>query len=190
METNGQLMGTTIVLRRFRASDAPCVQHLAGHPDIADTTLTIPHPYPDGAAEAWIATHAGLFDQGGAAIFAIVTRADERLVGCIGLTIRREHRRAEVGYWIGRDYWGHGYCTAALNVLLDYGFTQLHLNRMFAHHFLRNPASGRVMEKAGMQREGLLREHLFTKGKFEDVVLYALLREEFMKSRPVGSCST
>jgi RimJ/RimL family protein N-acetyltransferase len=178
-----RILEPLVKLRRFRASDAPRVQQLANDPELADTTFRLPHPYPDGAAEAWIATHEGLLAQDKEAIFAIVLPAteteDELLVGCISLGIRREHQRAEAGYWMGREYWGRGYCTAALRLLIAYGFEELGLRRIIAHHFVRNPASGRVMQKAGMQREGLLREHIFKDGKFEDAIVYGVLRSDY-----------
>src|SRR5438045_3014662 len=91
-------------LRPFALEDAPAVQRLAGAREIADTTLLIPHPYPDGVAEAWIATHAGAFEKGESASFAITLRTSGELCGAIGLGMQAPHRRAELGYWIGLPY--------------------------------------------------------------------------------------
>jgi len=167
-----------VVLRRFTQEDASLVQSLAGDSAVADTTLNVPHPYPSGAAEQWIATHDAQFEQGTGAVFAITTQPDLKLVGCIGIRVERRHCHGEIGYWIGRAFWGHGYCTAALRLLLPYCFSQLDLHRVQSNHFARNPASGRVMQKAGMHREGILREHFLKSGKYEDVVLYGLLRSD------------
>lgn len=168
-----------LILRAFRHLDAPTVQRLAGDPDIADTTLNIPHPYEPGVAEAWIATHAEAFARGEMATFAIERRRDDELVGAIGLTINRTHERAEMGYWIGRPYWGNGYCTEAARRVVEFAFLDLGLRRVVAHHLTRNPASGRVMQKIGMKQEGLLRRHLKKYDTLEDVAAYGLLREEY-----------
>lgn len=169
-----------LVLRPFAQADAPAVQRLAGAFEIADATLLVPHPYPDGAAEAWIATHEAEFLAGLRVNFAITARDDGRLIGSIGMGINREFSRAEVGYWIGLAYWGQGYCTEAGRAVLDYGFGVLGLARIFAHHMSRNPASGKVLRKLGMKPEGLLRAHHVKWTRREDVQLHGILREEWL----------
>ena len=167
-----------LVLRPFRPEDAATVQRLAGHPDIASTTAHIPHPYGDGVAEAWIATHADRLARDESAIFAITLASTGDLLGSIGLEIRREHGRAELGYWIGKPYWNQGYVTEAAREVLRFAFNGLGLRRVFAEHFVRNPASGRVMEKIGMVREGELRRHMIKDGLPEDVLIWGILAED------------
>jgi len=164
-----------LVLRPFRAADAADVQRLAGERAIAASTLTVPHPYPDGAAETWIATHAGLWAERKALTLAVTTAADAVLVGAIGLALTMDDRRAELGYWVGVPYWNRGYATEASRAMLDFGFASLALHRIMARHLSRNPASGRVMQKLGMQAEGTLRHHVLKWGVFEDLVVYAAL---------------
>ncbi len=86
-----------LLLRPFTESDAPEVRRLANDPEIAANTLTIPHPYPEGAAESWIATHAPALAQGTKAVFAITDARSRQLLGAIGLEIDRAHQRAELG---------------------------------------------------------------------------------------------
>src|SRR3990172_3467050 len=102
-----------LILRPFAASDAPDVMRLAGDFAIADTTLTIPHPYGDGLAEIWIASHQSQFDQGRLINFALTLRESGALVGSMNLVIKAEHLRAELGYWVGKPFWKQGYCTEA-----------------------------------------------------------------------------
>ena len=83
-----------------------------------------------------------------------------------------------MGYWIGKPFWGQDYCTKAARAMLDFGFGPWELNRIHAYHFVRNPASGRVMAKIGMQYEGLLRQHVIKWGQFEDLALYGILRSD------------
>jgi RimJ/RimL family protein N-acetyltransferase len=168
-----------LLLREFALSDATDVQRLASDYAVADTTQNIPHPYPDRAAAEWISTHGLAFEAGDAATFAIVLRQEDALVGTAGIRFDLRSDSAELGYWIGRPYWGRGYCTEAALAVLEYAFGDLNLNRVHASHLLRNPASGRVMQKLGMTREGLRREHAKKWEKYEDLVEYGILRREW-----------
>lgn len=168
-----------LLLRPFELSDAPVVQRLAGAREVAATVSSIQHPYPDGAAEMWISTHVPGFDAGEELTEAITRQSDGVLIGAISLMMAPAHQRAELGYWIGVPYWGQNYCTEAARALVDYGFGELGLRRIFARHFGSNPASGRVMQKVGMRLEGILRQHDLKWGRVEDDVYYGLLREEW-----------
>lgn len=167
-----------LLLRPFALADASQVHRMAGHFDIAATTLNIPHPYEPGMAEQWIARQKEDFKEGALVNFAIVRQEDNQLVGSIGLKISQKHSHGELGYWIGKDYWNHGYCTEAAVAVIQYGFEVLSLHRIHAYHFLRNPASGRVMQKVGMKYEGRQRQHVRKWDRFEDLELYGILRED------------
>lgn len=167
-----------LVLRPFAATDAPDVQRLAGAREVAHTTLHIPHPYPDGAAEQWIAAHTPAWAAGTLATYAITLGDGGALIGAIGLTVTREHRRGEMGYWVGVPYWNRGYATEAGQALLRLGFEQLELHRIQARHLVRNPASGRVMRKLGMRPEGINRGAMLKWGTFEDIAMYAILQSD------------
>jgi len=169
-------------LRSFRSEDAQRVQELAGNWDVAKTTANIPHPYEDGMAEEWISTHADAFKNKQHATFAIDLISESILIGAIGLNLHLNHEWAELGYWIGKPYWNQGYCTEAALEILRYGFDKLGLNRIQARHMLKNPASGCVMEKIGMSREGTLRQSLKRFGNIEDAMMYSILREEYESS--------
>jgi len=166
-----------LVLRPFTLADAEAVQRLAGAEEIADTTLNIPHPYADGLAEAWIESHADAFRDRERVALAI-TDSNAVLVGAISLRLDLGHRRAELGYWIGLPFWERGYATEAAVAMVGYGFKELGLNRIFAHHLARNPASGRVLEKTGFVYEGLHRAHVLKNGRFEDLHSFAVLRAD------------
>ena len=165
-----------LLLRAFTLEDALRVRELASAREVAATTLYIPHPYDAGVAESWIASHPERFQAGEAVHYAITRKAEGDLIGAIGLQIQVAHRKAELGYWIGVAYWNQGYCSEAAAAVLDFGFEQLGLHRVFAHHFASNPASGRVMQKVGMLHEGRLRGHVLKGGTFHDLEIYGLTR--------------
>ena len=167
-----------LALRPWTLADASRMQELASNKCVARFTR-LPHPYADGEAEKFIATHAAKFEQGTALVLAITLAETSEIVGCIGLDGDFKSGIAELGYWLGAQYWGKGYCTEAARAMVDYASRALGVCRVHAAHFGQNPASGRVMEKVGMTPEGRRRQHLFRWGEYDDEVLYGLLRAEF-----------
>jgi RimJ/RimL family protein N-acetyltransferase len=140
-------------LRAYRTDDAARIQTLAGERDVAEMTSTIPHPYPDGAAEHWISQQALAWQQGSAVTFAVTLRNKDETIGAVGL-FNREHLEAEIGYWIGIPYQGEGYCTEAVEALIGFGIAELGITRFYARHLKRNPASGAVLRNAGLRKIG------------------------------------
>jgi ribosomal-protein-alanine N-acetyltransferase len=170
------LQSNRLLLRPYCAADAPSVQRLAGDPRIASTTTTIPHPYPNGAAEAWIATHQQSYEDGTSVTYAITLRDSGGLVGSISLLdISRKHARAELGYWVGAEFWGAGYCTEAVSRVIPFAREHFSVTKLVAWCFARNPASARVMHKAGMTQEGCLAKHTLKNGTWEDMLVYGLV---------------
>ncbi len=179
MSRQPSLKTRRLILRAWRTKDVPALQRLAARREIADTTISVPHPYSERDAREFISRSRGHWNLGREAAFAIVTRKDNQVVGSVGLRdIDREHSHAEMGAWIGVEFWGLGYATEASRAVLRFGFEALKLHRIHAHYMLRNPASGRVLEKIGMKREGILREAVRKWGIFEDVAVLAFLRRD------------
>jgi RimJ/RimL family protein N-acetyltransferase len=167
-----------LVLRPYTLADAGRVQQMCNDWNIASTTLALPYPYPDGAAEQWISTHAESFRQGTEAVLAITLKPDGSVIGSVSLSINKNHQRGELGYMVAKEHWNRGYCTEAAKAMMNYGFSTLSLSRIQTGHFPRNPASGRVMQKLGMTREGLLRQYVSNRGTREDIIMYSILRPE------------
>jgi RimJ/RimL family protein N-acetyltransferase len=179
MTSQPTLKTERLILRPLTLEDAPVVQQLAGRREIADTTISIPHPYSEQQARDWISGHIEACAQNKGVVFGVELTRTNQLIGTIGLReIDQEHLQAEMGFWIGTDWWGQGHATEAAKSVIRYGFKELGLNRIYTHHMVRNPASGRVLEKLGMKREGLLRQRVRKWGKFEDVVILAILRND------------
>jgi ribosomal-protein-alanine N-acetyltransferase len=113
-----------------------------------------------------------------------VWRQSGRVIGTIGfMWWNRDNRSAEVGYSLSRAFWNRGIMTEALSAVLGFGFERMNLHRIEAQHAVGNDASGRVMEKCGMAREGVLRGRLFYRSAFVDVTLYAMLEDDWRKAR-------
>ena len=167
-----RLLAGPVVLRRFVAADAPRVELLAGDRRVADMTALIPHPYPEGAALGWIATHDTAAASGKEYTYA-VTEQDGLLVGAVGLRPDPGERET-IGYWIGWPYWGRGYATSAAQAIIALGFGLIDLGAITASHLARN-AAGRVMEKCGMTP--LRTERREHRGALEDFCVRAITRE-------------
>lgn len=136
-------------LRALRISDARRVAQLCGDPAVARMILRAPLPYLPVAAEGWIMTLAARRPLGEDFVYAVERTASGELIGCIGA--HKNGDALEVGYWFGRPYWGAGYATEALKAFIAEAKS---LGRLEAGHFIDNPASGRVLEKAGFAYTG------------------------------------
>ncbi|MEP0545458.1 MAG: GNAT family N-acetyltransferase [Rhodothermales bacterium] len=127
---------------------APAIQRLASHPDVAATTL-VPHPYPDDGAVRFVEDLV-LPGRAAGTQYAFVIVAGGEVVGHISVkNVDRARGEAEIGYWIGRPYWGRGYASEAVRRIVAFAFEEIGLRRLYAHVLAHNPASGRVLEKAG-----------------------------------------
>ena len=116
--------------------------------------------------------------------WGIIDKATNRLVGTIGyMDYNEDNATVEVGYSLARWLWNGGYMTEALTRVIEYTFEAMDVNRIEAQHELENPSSGRVMEKCGMRKEGELRQRLYNKGRYVDVALYAILKEDYDKAK-------
>jgi ribosomal-protein-alanine N-acetyltransferase len=153
MVTQPILSNEDLILRPFVDEDAPRVQLLAGDQRIAATTATIPHPYPDGAALAWISQTREQWASAETASFAITLAPAAELAGAISL-MNIKDGVAELGYWVGAPYWGRGIATCAARCLIDFGLSELGLRRIHARCLSRNPASGKVLLRCGFTHTG------------------------------------
>lgn len=162
-----------LTLRPLTSTDAAQISHLAGDLDVARMTARIPHPYSEQQARQWIGeSDAGEFVRG------IAVRSE--LIGCCGYLPIEEDAApqhddpiAEIGYWLGKPFWGQGFATEAATALIDvchqHGFKTI-----LAGHFHDNPASGAILKKLGFQQTG--QEHRWgeARNKLDLAVRYIL----------------
>lgn len=171
-----------LILRPFTPEDVDQVVALCNDWELAKTTLGMPHPYETQHFTGWQARHAQQMENDVAYELAIADKAAGTVMGAISIMgISQQHRHGEIGYWIGREYWGRGYATEAAKALVDFCFQEKNFHRIIGRHFSCNPASGKVMQKIGMTYEGTQREQYFRNDAWQDVVFYGLLRSQWNK---------
>ncbi len=173
-----------LTLRQLRPDDAHAVAMRAGDRRVAKYLIAVPSPYPVALASRWIAGPLAWWHQGRGVTHAITLREHpNELLGSVSLRRFVRDRRAELGYWLGADSWGYGYATEAAGALIDFGFAELGLSRIYAHVLEGNEASCRVLDKLGMINEGIRRQHVRKNRKLLDVVLFGMLRDEWEERR-------
>ena len=172
-------------LRPFRPSDASQLAELAGDRAIADTMISIPHPFGVEQATDWIRERTGACAC--QLVLAICQRSDDQLVGSFSIVdIDPEHAIGELSFWVGRPFWGQGLASEAGRAVIEEAFSIRQLNRLQAYHMVRNPASARVLSHWGFQPEGLLRQRVRKWGVFEDVVICGLLRNDWQTRKEIN----
>ncbi len=165
-------------LRRLSLSDAPEIARLINNRKIWDNLRDfIPNPYGVEDGEFFVNLTQ---KENPPQTFGIVLD-ETQLCGVIGLVIQQDVHRfsAEIGYWIGEEYWGKGIGTKAIQLMVDYGFNELSLNRIFSGVFEYNQPSLRILEKCGFVKEGILKKAVYKNGNFYDEHRYAIIKPEF-----------
>jgi RimJ/RimL family protein N-acetyltransferase len=164
-----------VVLRPWKPADKDALVRYANNPHIwMNLRDRFPHPYTEADADVWLARSAARQEKPNT--FAIDVQGEA--VGGIGLDVLRDVHRiaAEIGFWVAEPFWGKGIATAAVEQLTQYAFANFPVERLQAMVFEWNPASARVLEKAGFTLEGRLRRHVIKAGRIGDSLLYARIR--------------
>jgi RimJ/RimL family protein N-acetyltransferase len=159
-----------LVLRPLALSDAARIALLAGDFDVASMTGTIPHPYNERMAGEWI----GSALEGEEGTVFVIER-DGSLIGCVGY---REDGcgGAELGYWLGKPYWGHGYASEASAAMVAYAFDEGGLDYLTIGHFADNPASARIIAKLGFRPQGEIKRDCVARDATARCLTYRLER--------------
>jgi [ribosomal protein S5]-alanine N-acetyltransferase len=178
-----ELRTSRLILRPLEYGHLDCMLPLISAREVAATTLRIPHPYTRKDAEDYFRAMEIEIGKGKMLRLSIFIAPSDEYCGSVGLHIEREHGRAEMGYWIGVPFWGRGYASEAARAVVEYGFSELGLNRIFATVFGGNTASRRVAEKAGMKYEGCMRQHVNKWEQLLDMEIYGVLAADWRKAR-------
>jgi RimJ/RimL family protein N-acetyltransferase len=164
----------TCEIRDWRSEDAaPLVRHANDREVSKNLRDEFPFPYTEADAGEWICYATG---EGRGAVFALAIEGEA--VGGIGLRPGTDinRRTAEIGFWLGRKFWGRGIMTEVVEALTRYAFDHMELDRIFAAVFEGNTASMRVLEKAGYRREGRMHCSAVKDGRSLDQILFAAVR--------------
>lgn len=171
-----QLVNGKIMLREFRDSDIISLARLCNNKKIWDNVRDMmPYPYTERDAENFISVCK---IEKPPTTFAI--EYENELTGCIGMVMQTDVYKlsAELGYWIGEPYWNKGFATVAVNLIVEYGFSILKLERIFSGVFDFNKASQRVLEKTGFKLEGIYRKAVIKNRRICDEYRYGKVKSQ------------
>jgi ribosomal-protein-alanine N-acetyltransferase len=175
-----------LLLRKLMLTDAEDVFVYAADPMVSRYVLWTTHETRSDSI-AFVKNMVRKYEQGEACEWALVYKETHTVIGTCGFVgYSQEHACAEVGYALAKHYWRQGIMQEALLAVFQFAFSQLGINRLEARCLVPNVASQKTLERAGMRFEGILRDKLNVKGRFEDVKYYAILRNEFASRFEAG----
>ena len=185
MNMNLPIITGRLVLRRFAMDDVQALLELVRDPSVVRVMRGIEPT--EASVRNYLATQTSYhpFEQDRCFDLALERRGDGKVIGLLSL-IRRDHRKAEIGWSLGSSYRGQGYVTEGARALVAYGFATLGLHRIYATTSNLNSSSWRVMERLGMRREACMGEAEFRDGEWIDVLIYGLLDREWQAKDPLA----
>ncbi|MBQ2544692.1 MAG: GNAT family N-acetyltransferase [Clostridia bacterium] len=170
---------TRLTLRKLLRQDSRDMYDYASRPEVTEYLLWQPHD-SESYTRRYLNYLQSRYRAGDFHDWAVVLRENGRMIGTCGFTrFNFEANSAEIGYVLHPDVWGHGVAPEAARAVMRFGFRELRLHRIEARYLLGNERSRRVMEKLGMQPEGVAREAMYVKGKYVSVATWAILEEEY-----------
>ena len=176
-----------LLLRKITLNDASDMFEYASNPEVSEYTMWSTHVSIEDT-KYFLKSLTKMYKKRELVDWGIVHKAEKKFIGTCGFVEwSMTHSRAEIGYALSARYWSEGYMSEAVNAIIEFGFREMLLNRVMGRCEVNNIASARVMEKVGMQFEGILRQQLFVKGKYWDLKIYSILREEFFDDIVVES---
>jgi [ribosomal protein S5]-alanine N-acetyltransferase len=174
-----KLVTERLVLRNISDKDIKDLIENINNLNVSKWLLVVPYPYTEKNAKWWI-DHCKEKDK--EYNFCIELKSEKKLIGGIGLShVDKFQGTAEVGYWLGENYWKKGYGSEALKVLIDFSFNKLKLRKLEAGVFSKNPGSGKLLEKFGFVKEGIRKEARRSKATedIHDEIMYGLLKKDY-----------
>lgn len=169
------LSAGTLTLRALRETDAADLHRLINDWSVVRMLSRPPFPYPRDLADAWIADTRRQAGEGSAFHFAVIR--DDALIGCVGVSLDRSRREANLGYWLGRDHWGQGLATLAAGRAARWAMASLPIERLTAFVAFDNPASAAVLRRIGFSDSGQGRQPFLSRGGDHPVTLFTATRD-------------
>jgi 8-oxo-dGTP diphosphatase len=175
-----RLTSARLILRAPEARDADAIYKLMNDWEVVRMLSRLPFPYPREAAEKWITSTADAASRQDGYHFVVTgeEEGEEILVGCVGLTLDIKTRSGELGYWVGRRFWGHGVACEAAHRVLAWAFANLPLDRVEAFVSVDNPRSSAVLRHIGMRETGLGERPFLARGKATPVQIFTAGRAD------------
>ncbi|MDN5212633.1 GNAT family protein [Fulvivirgaceae bacterium BMA12] len=178
------LTSERLKLTSFERVSAETWFRLINDKEVAQTTLSLPHPCTIKEAKLWREQQMDKIRQQQILRWSVSMKDNDCIIGSVKLSLNRRFNSAEIGYWLGREYWGYGYAGEAASMVLNYAFEALKLNRVEAYAMVRNKASSKILLKLGMIKEGLHRQLVRRWEEYIDVESYAILFDDWRKQLP------
>ncbi len=176
---NPKLETDRLILRKLDITDTEDVYEYAKNSEVTQYVLWETHQSIEDSHE-FINWTLERIKKDKVGDWGIQLKETNKIIGTIGFSeFNVQHLCGSIGYTLSKDYWGQGITTEALKMIIRYAFERMNVNRIEAVHFIGNEASGRVMEKAGMQFEGVIRQKVFAKGTFWDVKQYGIVKADY-----------
>lgn len=170
-----------LLLRKMALADAEDMFEYASDPEVTNYTTWYPHTSIEDSRQ-FLEHITGRYDRHGVAEWGVIHKRDRKFIGTCGYIYwEPQHARAEIGYALSRSYWGQGLMSEAAREVISFGFRNMTLNRVEARCLPENIGSARVLEKSGMNFEGILRQHMYIKGRYIDLKMYAIVRSDWSK---------
>ncbi len=181
-----ELKTKRLLIREYKKSDMKYLIENINDLNVTRWLLVVPYPYTKKDAIWWINKTKSNARQKQRVDYdlAIIFKKSNNLIGGIGINkVDKYQGTADIGYWIGKKYWGNGYATETLRVVIKFAFDKIKLRRLDAYVFVGNEKSGKVLEKCGFVLEGKKRKYAKSKsdGKVYDGYVYGLLKEEYKR---------
>ena len=165
-----------LTLRPYRKGDEESLRKHINSKEVSRFMSTVPFPYKISDAHYWINHNSKLDKSKNKKEINFAVEINNNVVGGIGLMHIARNHKAEIGYWLGKNYWGKGIMTESIKLVLDYAFNELKLKRVYAKVFINNKSSVNVLGKNDFKLEGILKKELSKKDKLFDVYIYAKTR--------------
>lgn len=178
-----------MIIRPYNSEDAESVFKVVKTREVAETTISIPHPYPRSTVDWWIKFVNNNMEEGNSYEFGLFKKDNpkEYVGNCGFVNISKKHNNGELGYFINPECWNLGYGSEACSIIINYGFDVLGLERIYGRCMVKNIASRRVMEKGGLKLEGIARHEVFKWEKYEDVYNLGIIRSDWYKNSYVST---
>jgi len=174
------LQTNRLILRKFKPEDAREIVNILQDKEVASTTLMLPYPCTLEESKKIIASYLDEQKHYKTMRWAIILRDNNKFIGGIRLVPNNRFNSAEIGFWLGKEFWRNGYTFEAAEVVIRFGFNELKLNRLEAHAMTENMSSVKLLEKLGFNQEGYHPDLVIKWDEYKDVITFGLLRKNFI----------